>query len=375
VAGDLPPVAFIGVGTSTIERRSEQSIVGLALDAAVAAVTDAGLVRDQIDGYVGAPTATSAGAAGADGADEVSMRLLAERLGLRHLAWGVDLAWCFPTDMAVAAGHALRSGACDYVLGVRALYHLAGVPSGAMAGTMAYGESQWSAPYGYNTAGARFATRLRRYLDHSGADRSDLFELVSLAYRNAARNPVAVWRDRDDLSLDEYLAAPMVAEPLCRFDCDMPICGAAAFVMTRGELATGAPHRPAYLVGAAGWQQADRIFERSRRSRRDIGSCQLYDGFSFMVWEQLERLGWCAEGTAWKFVADGECELTGSLPVNTFGGSLGEGRMHGMGHLRESILQVSGRAGDRQVPDLENCLVQVGPLDYSSQVIVSVDPR
>jgi acetyl-CoA acetyltransferase len=366
-------VAFIGVGSSAVERRSDRGILAFALDAAIAAIDDAGLTREDIDGYVGAPTATNASALHADGADEVSMRLIADRMGLRNLAWAADLAWNFPTEMAVTAAHALRSHACDYVLGVRALYHLPGSPYGAVTASHAFGESQWTAPFGYNTGGARFATRLRSYLDSSGASRRDLFELVSLARRNAARNPVAIWRDRG-LSLDEYLDGPMISEPLCRYDCDMPVCGAAAFVMTRGELALTAPHRPAYLAGSANWQRPGEIFHRARRSRHDIQACQLYDGFSFMIWEQLEHLGWCDEGTAWSFVRDGECEPTGRLPVNTFGGSLGEGRLHGMGHLREAILQVSGRAGERQILALENCLVQVGPSDFSSLLVLSVDP-
>jgi acetyl-CoA acetyltransferase len=86
-------------------------------------------------------------------------------------------------------------------------------------------------------------------------------------------------------------------------------------------------------------------------------------------------LGWCEPNTAWKFVRDGHCEPDGELPLNTFGGSLGEGRLHGIGHLREGILQVSGRAGPRQIAGAENCLVQVGPFDYSSLLVLSNDPH
>lgn len=367
-------MAFIGVGVSAIERSSDRSIVAFALDAAIAALEDAGLTPDDINGYIGAPTATNANALHANGADELSMRLVCERLGLKNIAWGADLSWSFCTEMAVTAGYALRSRACDYVLGVRALTHIPGHKYSAIGSDEAFGESQWTVPFGYNTGGARFATRLRTYMERSGAGRDDLFELTSLFRRNATRNPVAVWRDRG-LSLDEYMASPMISEPLCRFDCDMPISGAAAFVMTREELAAQAPNRPAYLVGSANWQRPDQIFERAHRSQNDIQTAQIYDGFSFMVWEQLEVLGWCDPGTAWRFVNDGELELGGSLPVNTFGGSIGEGRLHGMGHLREAILQVSGRAEERQVPSVENCLVQVGPIDISSVLILSVDPK
>jgi len=370
----MTAVAFIGVGSSSVERHSDRSITAFALDAAVAAIEDAGLDRDAIDGYIGSPKSSHAAALHVDGADEVSVRLMAERLGLRGLKFGIDLNSAFVTEMAATAAHALRSGACNYVLAVRALHNLPGVRYGQDETDLAYGEDQFKAPFGYGTGGARFATRLRTYLDRSGASRRDLYQLVSLARRNARRNPYAVWRDKGT-TLDEYLAAPMISEPLCRLDCDMPVCGAVALVMTTAELAREAPHTPVYLAGTANWQTADQIFERSQRDRADIDMCQIYDGFSFMVYEWLERLGWCEPHTAWKFVNDGHCEPEGPLPVNTFGGSIGEGRLHGAGHLREAVLQVSGRAGERQIAGVENCLVQIGPIDYSSLVIVSSNPH
>jgi acetyl-CoA acetyltransferase len=367
-------VAFIGVGSSAIERRSDRSIVAFAIDAALAAIADAGLTRDDIDGYIGSPKAPNAAALHVEGADEVPVRLMAERLGLNNLTFAIDLSSAFVTEMAATASYALRCGACKYVLGVRALYNFPDVRYAQVSKDRAFGEDQFKTPFGYDTAGARFATRLRTYLEQSGASRRDLYELVALARRNARNNPYAVWRDRE-ATLDEYLGSPMIAEPLCRLDCDMPVCGAGAFIMTTADLARDAPHPPVYLAGSANWHTADQIFERSGRQRDDIDLCQIYDGFSFLVYEWLERLGWCEPNTAWKFVRDGHCAPDGDLPVNTFGGSLGEGRLHGIGHLREAILQVSGRAGPRQIADAENCLVQVGPFDYSSLLVLSNDPH
>jgi acetyl-CoA acetyltransferase len=90
-----------------------------------------------------------------------------------------------------------------------------------------------------------------------------------------------------------------------------------------------------------------------------------------MITEWLEGLGWCEPHRGLHFIKDGHAERDGRLPINTFGGSLGEGRLHGMGHLQEAVLQVGGRAGARQVARAENCLVQVGPFDSSSFLIVS----
>jgi acetyl-CoA acetyltransferase len=366
--------AIVGFGSSTIERRSTRSITALAVDAAVAAVADAGINKDDVDGYVGAPTATNAGALHVDGADEVSARHMIRALGLTKIAWAVDLAKGFAPDMVLAAAQALQTRACDAVLGVRALYNLTGVSYGTKQVEQAFGDDQFLTPFGYSAMGARFATRARRYLALSGADRRDLFAVVAHARRQARDNPLAVWRDRG-VTLEEYLEAPMVATPLCRLDCDMPVCGAAAFVMTRGDRDRTAPQRPVYVAGAAAWQRPQEIFDRARRNRADIDFCQLYDGFSSMFYEWLEGLGWCAPNTAWKFVRDGNCERDGKLPANTFGGSLGEGRLHGIGHLREAVLQISGRAGKRQLPNADNGLVQVGPFDQSSFVILSASPR
>lgn len=368
------PAAIVGVGTSAIERRSDRGIVAFALDAARAAIADAGLDLDDIDGYVGAPTATNAGGLRADGADEVSMRLLAQSLGLDELRWGADLAGAFAPDMVASAAHALAAGAARRVLGVRALYHLPERDYAAVRTTHAYGGAQWTAPYGFTTAGARFAARARAYLEATGATREDLYAVPALARQNAARNPVAIWRERQ-LSCQEYLSARLIADPLGLHDCDMPVCGAAAFVMTAGDLATAGPQPPAYVRGWTGWRQPpSSIFGHSGLSRERIDVCQLYDGFSTMVWDTLEALEFCEPGTAWRWVRDGKSAPDGPLPINTFGGSLGEGRMHGMGHLREAVLQVTGRADARQVPGARSCLVQVGTFDFSSLLVLGADP-
>ena len=366
-------VAVIGVGSSTIERHSDRGIHAFALDAAISALADAGLERDDIDGYVGAPGATNAGALHADGGDEITARTLVESLGITDLAFSVDAYKGFPTDMAIVAAQALRGGCCKYVLGVRALYNLSGVDYATAAPGHAYGLDQFRLPFGASAAGARFATRAQAYLHRSGATRRDLYEVVALARRHARLNPLAIWRERA-VTLDEYLAAPMVASPLGRFDCDIPVCGAAAFVMTLGNNIPAGTNAPVYLAGDAGWQQVRNIFERSRRTREDIDCCQIYDGFSSMMFEWLERLGWCEADTGWKFIRNGHAERDGRLPLNTFGGSLGEGRLHGMGHLREAVLQVRGRAGARQLPKVDNCLVQVGTFDFSSLLVLSATP-
>lgn len=366
-------IAVIGFGGSEIVRRSGRGLTAFALDAAIAAIADAGLDRVQIDGYVGAPWAPAADAVSADGADEVTYRSLLPAMGVAGARFAQDLHKAFATDMVQTAALALLGGQCRYVLGVRAMANYPHAsPDPAHAGA-AHGVGQFGMPYGMHLAGARFALRLRRYMHEHGMNRDALYETVALHRRHARLNPHAIWRDKP-LDREQYMAAPMIAAPHCLFDCDMPVYGACAFVMCRGTDVPAAA-RPAWVTGWSGQYRPDDVFARSRLAPADVGLCQLYDGFSSMVYEWLERFGFTARGEAWRFIRDGHAAFDGRLPLNTFGGSLGEGRLHGVGHLREGYLQVTGRAGGRQVGRADHCLVQIGPYDLSSFVMLSAEPR
>ncbi len=366
--------AIVGVGGSAITRRSDAGILGLALDAALAALADAGLSRDEIDGYVGSPKASHPAALHVDGADEVSARSMVPALGLGRMGVAIDLNSAFAPEMVATAQNAIAAGAARRVLVVRALYNVPDLRYGEVVQADAHGVDQFTVPFAYNTGGARFATRARDYMERSGAGRRDLFEVVSLMRRNARGNPAAIWRDRG-LEWETYRDAAMVTEPLCLYDCDMPVCGAVAWVMTGAGEAARRWTNPVFVQGTANWTQADRIFARAGCTPADVRMAQIYDGFSHMVWGWLERLGWAEEGRAWRFVNDGHCEPWARLSLNTFGGSIGEGRLHGAGHLREAVLQLSGRAGGRQVAGVDRCLVQAGPHDYASLVILGTEPN
>ncbi|MBF9033231.1 hypothetical protein HKCCE2091_03185 [Rhodobacterales bacterium HKCCE2091] len=365
-------VAIAGFGASEIARKSDRGIAAFALDAALAALADAGITRSDVDGYVGAPFATNAGSPHAECGDEISLKSVMGMMDL-PLAWGADLYRRYPTDMVASAAHALAAGTSRFVLGLRALYVAPGLDYATGGSDRAFGADQMTRPYGFNIAGARFAARAWGYMTTHGWDREDLWNVVSLARRNAANNPDAVWRDRP-LDRQTYMDARMVAEPHGLFDCDMPVCGAQAFVMCRGEDLPEAA-TPAWVTGFSGFARPNAIWDMSGRTPDDLATAQLYDGFSSMIWEWLDGFGITEPGQAPGFFRDGHAEPGGRLPVNTFGGSLGEGRMHGMGHLREGYLQATDRAGTRQ-QETGPALVQVGPFDDSSFVLLEPDrPR
>ncbi len=363
-------VAVVGVGSTPIERRGERNLLDLACDAALAAVADAGIGIEQIDGYAGTPYAPNPGLPSADGIDEVSGALVQSTLGFAPL-WSVDLI-AMSAATLVEAQHALLAGECSYVLVLRAIRDAPRPAAGESAvdgapAPPAYGREQFRVPYGLGPGAARHALWWARYMHEYGARRSDLYEVVAAGRRHARLNPLAIWRDRD-LSAEQYYAGKWVVEPISLYDCDMPVSAAAALVLTTRDRARDHEH-VAHLVGTGSGARPERAFDAAGITPGDVQVAQLYDGFAPFVVLWLERLGFTDRGGAVDFVRDRRMTLDGKLPINTFGGSLGEGRLHGAGHVREAVLQAMGRAGDRQVADVRHSLSLVGVPENATALI------
>ena len=359
-------LAVIGVSSTPIERVTTRSITEIAIEAVLSAISDAGISIAEVDGYVGCPDAPNPTAAHADGFDEISCRFMVATLGLQNASWYQDVEG-MATGMIAAAAHALAAGTCKYIIGVRALYNPPDRRYSATEATRVAGPQQFKAPYGLGAAGGRFALWLQRYMHDHGATREELFEIARNARDNAQRNPLAIWNGSSGLTLEQFVSSRFIYEPMCLYDADMPVSGAVAFVMTTADRAQEAPHA-AYLASFA-VNDARRLFEGAEISSSDVGVAQLYDGFSLMVWDWLERLGFCAVGEAHAFTQNGRISRDGPLPLNTFGGALGEGRLHGAGHVREAVLQAMGRAEQRQIAGVQHSLVQVGVPERSWMLI------
>ena len=366
--------AIVGIGSTEMVRSSDRSLGSFAVEAVRNAIADAGLEAKDIDGYVGSPGAPNAAALHADGLDEVSSTFMISALGLDDLNWAMDVEG-MPTGMIVAAAHALAAGTCRYVVAVRAHYNPPDRKYNKTSVDLAAGPSQFMLPYGYGPAGTRFALRLKRYMHDHGATREDLYQIVQASRRHARLNPLAVWRSAPELSLDAYMNARMIHEPMCLFDSDLPITAACAIVLTTAERARDLPQRPAYVASFANANKPLRVFEAVGIGPGDVQVVQLPDGFSMMVWLGLEELGFCDIGQAHRFAKADQIGPGGVLPVNTFGGSLGEGRLHGMGHVREAVLQATGRAGERQIRDVRYSLVHVGSPERFWTVLLSPHPN
>ena len=211
-----------------------------------------------------------------------------------------------------------------------------------------------------------------------GRPEDDFGRIAINARQWAALNPRAVLRDK--LTMDDYLSARMVAEPLRVLDCDYPINGAVATVITTAERAADLRQPPvlvdamAYGTGkSADWifdtdflyggtvDCANRVWRRSSVTVADVDVAQVYDGFTPVTVAWLEALGVCGRGEFGDWVGDGSrLGPGGDFPLNTAGGQLAEGRLHGISFLNEAVLQLRGQCADRQVPDAQVAVVTSG---------------
>jgi acetyl-CoA acetyltransferase len=363
-------VAIVGYAHSEVRRHADKPLGVLAADTARAAIADAGLRVDQIDGFVSSSLLPSAGGQGGeDGISIVSSAWLAQHLGAdpSYVA-GFDGIGQITGSVSIAV-NAVASGAADYVLFHRALHNPAGRyhanPMREVRGAM-----QWTAPQGFFGPLAMIALPFNEYLQRYGARRESMAAVAVEARKNGARVPWSFWHDRP-LDAAEYLSAPMLFDPVCRYDCDIPVDGVAAFIFTSADRAKDLPHPPVYVAGYAsgaptrrrlplhwplddivegGAETARRLWEHAGIAAGQVDLPQVYDGFSLFVWLWLEVLGLCPTGEAHRFVDAGgiDSDRPGGVPALSGGGALGNGRMHGIPQMLECYLQLARRAGDRQ---------------------------
>jgi acetyl-CoA acetyltransferase len=389
--------AIVGIGYSEITRRPQKPLGLLAIDACRAALTDSGLRADQIDGLATYPESPFAGAGNRDGEDVVSVMYI-----VNHLALASDIRWYAQIETGMIASpviegvNALIAGACDYVLVWRALHRPLGRGSGAKTAgpPRAAGDAQFMAPYGCSSILQWHALAWQRYMHRYGATREALAALALNSRRNANLNPRAFFY-KDPMTRDDYLNSRWIAEPLCLYDCDVPVDGCVAMTLTTADRARDLKNSPAYIAGygqntaprrtlfhyalddymECGGSLARKLWSSAALGPADMDAAQLYDGFNPSTLYWLEAAGFCGRGEGGSFVQDGRIAPTGELPVNTFGGSLSEGRMHGMGHIAEAVRQVTGRADQRQIPGAAvACAIDGSPMLRGSGIVVTKAP-
>jgi acetyl-CoA acetyltransferase len=363
---------------SAVGRRLMRPPLSLTVDACLAAVADAGLELGDIDGL-----ATYPGMA-AGGHSEGGASPLIDALRLTPVWHNGAPETPGQIGALVAAMLAVSAGLCRHVLCFRTVWessHAQWVRTGELGGLgggRASGMAELRAPFGALSAANWIALAASQHFARYGTTREHLGAIALNARANAAKNPQAVYRD--PLSLDDYLGARLVSTPFGLYDCDVPCDGAVAVVVSARDAAGDRP-RPPVLVESVGtaisdrlsWDQgtlthepqvfgpAAHLWARSSLTPADVDVAQIYDGFTFNCLSWLEALGYCEVGEGGPWLEGGKrIALDGELPVNTGGGQLSAGRLHGFGLVHEAILQLRGDGGDRQVPGAEVSLVTTG---------------
>ena len=372
-------VAITGVGMSRVGRRLMRPPLALAVDACLAAVADAGLELDDIDGLSTYPGSGLA----AGGHSEGGVTALEEALRIRPTWHNGALETPGQTGSVVAAMLAVAGGLCRHVLCFRTVWeatHTELVRTGRISerGGRVGGDMQWRLPFGAMSAANWIGINASQYFHRFGGGRETLGWIALNARANAARNPLAIYRE--PLTMDDYLGARLVTTPFGLYDCDVPCDGSVAVVVSHVDVARDLAHPPV-LVDAVGTQITERVswdqgtvthepqvfgpaahlWSRTDLRPADVDVAELYDGFTFNCVTWLEALGFCGLGEAPAFLDGGKrIALDGELPLNTHGGQLSAGRTHGFGFLHEAVVQLRGDGGDRQVPEAEVAVVSNG---------------
>ena len=244
-------------------------------------------------------------------------------------------------------------------------------------------------PYGYGGPNAMFALLTDRYMHEYGARREDFGRLCVAQRQNALHNPNAIMKK--PLTLEDYLNARPIADPIALFDCVMPCAGAEAFLVMREDKAeelglpyatlagtierhNAYPDDPMQLRG--GWaMDVDELYAMAGLKPQDMDLVQTYDDYPVIVAMQLEDLGFCAKGEGAAFLSDHDMTIKGDFPHNTSGGQLSAGQAGaggGYSGLVEAIRQVTNMAGPTQVENARHALVSgFGMINYDRGVCTS----
>lgn len=384
-------VAITGVGQSKIGRRLMIEPLALTIDACLAAVENAGLALADIDGL-----STYPGSVGGGGMSEGGIMAVEQALAV-HPTWvngGNELPG--QNGSIIAAMLAVSSGLCRHVLCFRTVWestHSELVRSGRIQVPPARptGMFEHRAPFGAMSAANWIACQASNYFHRYGGDRETLGAIAVNARSNASANPEAVYRD--PITMDDYLSARMVSTPFGLYDCDVPIDGAVAVIVSAVDAASDGPHPPVFveavgtqIMESLSWDQgtlthtpqslgpAAHLWSRTDLQPSDVDVALLYDGFTFNALSWLEGLGFCELGGAADFIDAGRgIAIDGRLPLNPHGGQLSAGRTHGYGFFREAVLQLRGQAPGRQVHDPKVAVVTAGGGVPSGAILLRTD--
>ena len=386
--------AIVGIGETEYRKWgqiTDRSEFRLAIEAILLAIADAGLKPADIDGISSFSN------------DRNEAVLVATALGLPRLRFA-EMSWIPGGGGACAAignaAMAIASGTAETVVVFRGIamgqFRRFGRALAAESGKPWDAELSFALPFGLSNATIGMAILVRRHMHLYGTTTGQLGAVAVAQRRHANRNPRALFYGKP-LTLEQHASARLIAEPFRLFDCCLENDGACALVLTSAERARDLKQRPAHVLSAAqgsgpstglgawashylpdedyatGWSRtvAADLYAKAGVAPSDVDVAEIYDHYSGMVILQLEDFGFAERGGGGPFVESGAIEgPTGTLPVNTHGGSLSEAYIHGLNHVVEGVRQLRGVA-NCQVPDAEVCLVTSGSGIPTSAVLLA----
>ncbi len=364
--------AVVGIGTTEFAKELPSTERRLALEAIAAALDDAGIRPDEVDGM---------SCYSMESTEEID---IARNLGFGDVTYFGKVPYGGGAGCGVVgqAAMAVAAGQCSVAVAWRSRKRGArsSRPWAGVAKRVGGDQQRWTRPFGLLRPVDEIAVLTRRYMHTYGGTRDHLANVALAARRHANANPAATMGHKV-LTRQEYLAARWISEPLCLFDNCLETDGACAVVITTTERARDLPQPPALIHSWAqslpaqhqtmtnffcddplrgpAWACAEKLWSLSEVGPADVDVAQLYDAFSPLVILSLEGYGFCERGEGGPFTDDGGIELGGRLPVNTSGGGMSEAYLHGFNLIVEAVRQVRGTSTN-QVADAGFSLVTSG---------------
>ncbi len=375
--------AIAGIGNTEFSKASGRTVRSLASEACLKAIADAGLTVKDIDGIVSF-----------NFNDSVPAIAVATEIGVPQAGYAVDFlsGGNAANLITLTATAAIEAGLARNVVCFRAMNGRSGFRLGGGRDMTAHGITQYTAPFGWITYPQAMAMWCRRHMIEYGTNAEQLGEIAVTFRDNAVLNPRAM--QRTPITRADYFASRMIVDPFRMLDICLETDGACAVVITAAERARDMKQKPVYIMGGAyggGPQQGEDLFDAIRwpdhshnyskyiaadlwRSAGigpgDVDLAQIYDCFTYSIIMQLEGFGFCEEGEGGPFVQGGRIARDGALPLNTAGGLLSEGYVHGLNHVIEAVEQLRGVAGPRQIPGAEICLTTAGAMTCGSAMVL-----
>jgi acetyl-CoA C-acetyltransferase len=390
--------AVVGVGELKPMRHTPgETTLSLMARSGVAAIEDAGLAFSDVDGLLVHPIG---------GISMLTPSTVAEYMGMKpSFAEVVDLGGATGAGMIWRAVAAIEAGMCQACVCITGSSRRPRRPPSAGDGRKTAGGwampdrspfAEFEVPYGNVGANVGYAMVANRYLHEYEVTPQQLAKVAVHQRDNAGQNPDAIFYGQP-ITVDDVLDSPMIADPLHMLEIVMPAGGAASLVVVGPELARKLPNRPAWLLGAgesithksityapslldtAIQASASRAFAQAGVRPDQVGLASVYDCYTITVLLTLEDSGFCPKGTGGRFIEEHDLRWNGDFPVNTHGGQLSFGQpgiAGGMSHVTEAVRQIQGRAGQRQIPDLDLAFVNGngGILSEQVSLLFGVEP-